>query len=73
LYERNVNEYFISIDDYFKENPSIKLENKKLELFLNGAQLTYKLNDGVYRIYFQEKFIGLGIIKNNLLKRDIII
>ena len=38
-----------------------------------GVKLTYKLNDGIYRIYNSDKFIGLGIVENELLKRDIII
>ena len=49
------------------------LENRKLELFLNGVKLTYKLNDGIYRIYNNDKFIGLGIVENELLKRDIVL
>ena len=71
--ENNLNKNFISIESYFKNNSEIKLEDKKLQLFLNGVQLSYNLADGVYKIYAQEKFIGLGTIKNNLLKRDIII
>ena len=46
---------------------------KKTELFLNGVQLTNEFQDGVYKVYNQEKFLGLGIVKDNLLKRDVII
>ena len=62
----------ISIEEVFKEKSEIILRPKGLELFLNGVQLTYELPDDVYRIYFQNKFIGLGIVKNKLLKRDVI-
>ena len=56
------------------EKHLIQLENnQKLKLFLNGVRLTYSLEEGIYRIYNQEKFIGTGVIQNNLLKRDIII
>ena len=44
-----------------------------LFIFLNGVKLTYKLNDGIYRIYNSDKFIGLGIVENELLKRDIVL
>ena len=71
--ENSLNKYFISIESYFKNNNNIQLEDKKLQLFLNGVKLSYKLTDGIYKIYNKEKFIGLGTIKNNLLKRDIII
>lgn len=69
----NVIEKIISIEEIFKDKPRIDLNNRKLELFLNGVQLTHDLNDELYRIYNNDKFIGLGIVKNKLLKRDIVI
>lgn len=62
----------ISIEEIFKENEKIELNDYKLQLFLNGVKLTYVQNDGVYRIYNNHQFIGLGTIKENLLKRDVI-
>lgn len=62
----------ISIEEIFKENEKIELNDYKLQLFLNGVKLTYVQNDGVYRIYNNHQFIGLGTIKGNLLKRDVI-
>ena len=67
--ERNL----ISIEELFKEEQKIELNNKKLILFLNGVKLSNENEDGVYKIYNLGKFIGLGIIKGNLLKRDIIL
>ncbi len=63
----------ITIEEMFKENDKIDLNNKKLQLFLNGVQLTYKLKEGIYKVYNEDKFIGIGTVKNNLLKRDIIL
>ena len=52
----------------------IVLNANKLKLFLNGVQLTYHSPDGLYRIYTEnEKFVGIGMVKNNLLKREIIV
>jgi len=62
-----------SIEDVFKTKPYINLDNRKTELFLNGVQLTFNEQDGIYRIYNNNTFVGLGIVKNNLLKRDVII
>lgn len=56
-----------------KEYETIELEERKLELFLNGVMLTVHGEDGVYRIYNKKKFIGLGVVKNKLLKRDVIV
>lgn len=69
----NIEDKIISVEDIFKSNLKIDLDNKKLVLFLNGVQLTFNLKDGLYRIYNNKKFIGLGTIKNKILKRDIVI
>lgn len=69
----NLEERIISIEKIFKDNLTINLNDRKLELFLNGVQLTHDLNDGLYRIYNNSNFIGLGIVKGKLLKRDIVI
>lgn len=64
----------ITLEKLFEKIPSISLDNRKLELFLNGVMLTQKQNEGVYKIYNQKnEFIGTGTIKDNLLKRDIIL
>ncbi len=64
----------ITLKKLFEKIPSIRLDNRKLELFLNGVMLTQKQNEGVYKIYNQkDEFIGTGTIKDNLLKRDIIL
>ena len=68
-----VEKNLITIENIFNDKESIDLNDRKLELFLNGVQLTYELEDNTYRIYNKNKFIGLGIVKNNLLKRDIVI
>ena len=63
----------ITIEKLFQENKSINLEKQKLNLLLNGVKLKRKEEDGIYRIYNDQKFIGIGIIKDQFLKRDIII
>ena len=69
----NIETHIIPIEEIFKNSDKIELNHRKLELFLNGVKLTQKFSDGVYRIYCENKFIGTGIIKENLLKRDVII
>lgn len=72
--EKNIcNNDFVTIEEYFNIYKNINLNQRKLLLFLNGVQLTYNLHDGIYKIYNDENFIGIGTIKNNLLKRDIVI
>ena len=71
--ENNVEKYFITIEKFFENCESIDLNTKKLQLFLNGVQLTHDLDDGIYTIYSDGKFVGIGTVKNKLLKRDIVI
>ncbi len=66
-------EDIISVEDLYKNNPEIELNERKLELFLNGVMLTHHVADGIYRVYSENRFIGLGMVKNELLKRDVIV
>ena len=68
-----VSNKFITIEKYFSNYENIVLNERKFQLFLNGVQLTYELKDGIYKIYKENEFIGIGTVKNKLLKRDIII
>lgn len=69
-----LNNNIFTMEEIFNDLPKLKLNSRKLELFLNGVMLTFKNNDGLYNIYDEkDSYIGTGIIKNELLKRDIII
>lgn len=64
----------ITIEKFFNNKEKIVLDNSKIQKFLNGVKLEYNLQEEVYRIYDEtNNFIGLGTIKNNVLKRDVII
>lgn len=63
---------YITMEELFQEKQAISLEKQRLQPFLNGVKLTMKQQDGVYRIYVDEKFIGIGIVNKEFLKRDII-
>ena len=69
----NIEKYLYTLEDILKDTPNLNLNPKKLKLFLNGVQLTVKEAEGLYKIYVNNKFIGTGTVKMNLLKRDIII
>ena len=69
----NVNLKVITMEELLKTKEKIILNKKQLELFLNGVKLTNNNQNGLYRIYNQDKqFIGIGVIQENKLKRDII-
>lgn len=68
-----VNKTIISIESLFIQKEKIILNDRKKELFLNGVRLTIEKPNDIYRIYNKNEFIGLGIVENNLLKRDVVI
>ncbi len=61
-----------TMEEIFKELPKLELNDRKRELFLNGVMLSFEVEEGVYNIYSSGKYIGLGTVRNNLLKRDIV-
>lgn len=71
--EKWMTQNFINLETLFKEKEKIQLEPRKLEYFLNGVKLTQKRPDNLYRVYCENSFIGIGIIENELLKRNIIL
>lgn len=68
-----IQKHFINIEELFQLNNNLELTDKQLRMFLNGVKIMQKKANGVYRIYNQNIFIGIGIIENELLKRDIIV
>lgn len=45
-----------------------KIEILDCRKFKNGQITTYKYKDGIYRVYCDSNFLGIGKIENNLLK-----
>ena len=70
--KKKIENKIITIEQIFEDKGKVELDNKQLELFLNGVKLTKNLPNDLYRVYNNSKFIGLGIINQNLLKRDVI-
>lgn len=71
--EQIAKEKIISIEKVCNIKPKIELDDKTKEKFLNGVKLKFNMENGVYRIYNKKIFLGLGVINNNILKRDVII
>ena len=69
----NLSDYVYTMDKIFEDFDNIELDERKLPYLINGVRITYKEKDGVYNIYCNKKYIGLGVIENNLLKRDVLI
>ena len=65
--------YLMSIEEFFNNKKQIDLEQKELSKLLNGVKLKDENINDTYRIYSNNKFIGIGKIEKGYLKRDIII
>lgn len=63
----------IGIEEIFKEIPEITIKQREYEKYLNGVKIDTDNMDGIYRIYLDNKFSGLGIVENKKLKRDLVI
>lgn len=71
--EMDLSERVITVEKFFEKNNKIELSSKDLTLFLNGVKLEKKENHGIYRVYCNGEFIGVGVVMDGFLKRDIII
>ena len=64
----------LTIETLFQDKEDIVLEDRKLQLLLNGVKLFISKEDGIYRIYNKENhFIGIATIEEQKLKRDVIL
>lgn len=65
-------EKIIPLSVYSKKFRKIDLNEEEYKKFLNGVKMPVDLKDELVRITKQNKFIGLGIIENQNLKRFIV-
>ena len=64
----------ISIEKFFEKKDEILLSPRSYIAFINGVKLFTDNENNIYRIYNENKqFIGIGNVKNGILKRDIVI
>ncbi len=60
--------FITSVEDYFI-CPKINISGEKNHtLFLNGNTLIFDGSDGMYKVYYENKFLGLATLKYNRLK-----
>ncbi len=71
--KEKVDNNYITIEKFFANKEKIELDSASLKKFINGVKIKVQKNDNVYKIYYQNRFIGTGIVSNCILKRDIIL
>ena len=80
LNENNIKQYLnglkICVAEYEKSKETQKLQKLQIlgdEEKILKTQESKSLKDGIYRIYYKNEFNGIGIVKDNKLKRDLVI
>ena len=63
----------LTIEEVMKDKDTYSLKENELKKLLNGVKIQTVLKDGLVRIYNNHDFIGIGEVKNNILKRKIIL
>ena len=72
--EEWVNNHIISAEEIMEKYPRIDIPTKKLDWFLNGVKLDVEnKEDGVYKVYCNDVFLGSGVVFEARIKRDIIL
>lgn len=68
LKDEGKEEFITSVEDYFQYEKIEIVGSKNYTLFTNGNTLIFNKEDGMYRVYFENDFLGLASVKNNRLK-----
>ena len=64
----DANTYLLSSDCALGDIPVINLNNEDTELYKNGGFIKTDETNGLRRIYNNKTFIGIGVIKNGLIR-----
>ena len=63
-----IDEYLMQSDCALGDIPVINLNDKDTELYKNGGFIKTGESDGLYRVYSNENFVGIGRVENGNLK-----
>lgn len=62
----------ISIEDYYSDLKRVNMDKDEYTKFFNGMKLEYNEQDKLVKVYENNKYRGLGQIKDGILKRYLI-
>ena len=62
----------VSIEEYYKESKKVSMTKDEFTKFINGVKFDINTQESIVRVYFNNKFKGLGIVEKNIMKRYII-
>ena len=62
----------ISLDKYFEDKKKVNLDKDTYIKFINGVKFDVNNGEGIVRVYAENRYRGLGIIEDKVLKRYVI-
>ena len=62
----------ISLDKYFEDKKKVNLDKDTYIKFINGVKFDVNSGEGIVRVYAENRYRGLGIIEDKVLKRYVI-
>ena len=68
----DMKKHIVPIEDYYDDLKKINMLKDEYTKFLNGVKLPYEEQDKLVKVYFNNKYKGLGQIKDGILKRYLI-
>ncbi|RUM41533.1 MAG: tRNA pseudouridine(55) synthase TruB [Desulfurobacterium sp.] len=69
LSKDNIRSFLIPADELL-DMPEIKLSPESKKRFKNGAKIRVEAPDGLYKVYSDGEFLGVGVVRSNLLKPE---
>ena len=66
--KEHIKEYLMKPDCALGDIPVINLDDKDVILYKNGGFIKIGESDGLYRVYSNENFVGIGRVKDGTLK-----
>lgn len=70
-YEEILNK-IVSIEEYYKDSKKVNMSKEDYIKFVNGVKFNIDTQESVVKVYFNNKFKGLGVVENNIMKRYIV-
>ena len=64
----DIKQYLMPTDLGLGDIPVVNLDGKDTELYVHGGFIETAHNDGMVRVYNDDKFIGVGTISDNILR-----
>ncbi len=64
----DIEKYLMPLDSGLGDIPVLNLDDKDTKFYKNGGFIRTAMHDGVFRVYNNNEFVGIGIVKDKQLR-----